>query len=57
MNSGALGKRFAGPLLTLLAALTSIASAAQAQSAPSPYTSATRYDAAGRVTGTIFAGP
>jgi RHS repeat-associated protein len=38
-------------------ALVIVADSAQAQSSPSPYTSGTRYDAAGRVTGTISPDP
>jgi RHS repeat-associated protein len=44
-------------LLAALAALLLAPSAAHAQASPSPYTNATRYDAAGRVTGTISADP
>src|SRR5688500_14058895 len=44
------------PLLAALAALCGPA-AAFAQASPSPFTSATRYDAMGRVTGTISADP
>lgn len=39
-----------------LAALFLAPAGAFAQASPSPYTSATRYDGAGRVTGTISAG-
>jgi RHS repeat-associated protein len=45
------------PLAAALAALLLTPAAAFAQASPSPYTSATRYDAAGRVTGTISADP
>jgi RHS repeat-associated protein len=47
--------RGAGVALTLAIGL--LPAAAQAQASPSPYTSATRYDAAGRVTGTIVPDP
>lgn len=43
--------------LTILGALFGSATAAHAQSSPSPYTSAVRYDAAGRTTGTIAPDP
>ncbi|WP_338426903.1 RHS repeat domain-containing protein [Sphingopyxis kveilinensis] len=43
--------------LTILGALCGLATAAHAQSSPSPYTSAVRYDAAGRTTGTIAPDP
>lgn len=44
-------------LFVLIAATVSIASAANAQTSPSAYTSATRYDQLGRVTGTIAPDP
>lgn len=45
------------PLLVLSLGCGLIAAPAAAQSSPSPYTSATRYDAMGRVTGTILPDP
>jgi RHS repeat-associated protein len=45
------------PRFAALAAGLGLAASAAAQSSPSPYTSATRYDAAGRVTGTIAPDP
>jgi RHS repeat-associated protein len=53
--TGDIKTRLAAALIA--AAALPAPSAALAQSSPSPYTSATRYDAVGRVTGTISADP